>query len=152
MPSLNCYFAASFKSLAWKLWEKLRRHEPYYAISKSQIFQVNQGYVNYQSFMTFINMSSLNSYFAASFKPLSWKYSRLSLSRPRLSRITAYLEVKIWSLLKHENQNQVTKYCGKEEKLLRGKEEKLFLRKNCSVEKRRKLLFLLFSTVFSIHL
>ena len=27
----------------------------------------------------------------------------LSLSRPRLSRITAYLEVKIWSLPKHEN-------------------------------------------------
>ena len=30
-------------------------------------------------------------------------YSRLSLSRPRLSRITAYLEVKIWFLFKHEN-------------------------------------------------
>ena len=30
-------------------------------------------------------------------------YNRLSLSRPRLSRITAYLEVKIWSLFKHEN-------------------------------------------------
>ena len=29
-------------------------------------------------------------------------YSWLSLSRPRLSRITAYLEVIIWSLLKHE--------------------------------------------------
>ena len=26
-----------------------------------------------------------------------------SLSRPRLSRMTAYLEVKIWSLPKHEN-------------------------------------------------
>ena len=31
------------------------------------------------------------------------KYSRLSLSRPRLSRITAYLEVKILSLFKHGN-------------------------------------------------
>ena len=30
-------------------------------------------------------------------------YSQLSLSRIRLSRITAYLEVKIWSLFKHEN-------------------------------------------------
>ena len=30
-------------------------------------------------------------------------YSRLSLSQTRLSRITAYLEVKIWSLPKHEN-------------------------------------------------
>ena len=30
-------------------------------------------------------------------------YRWLSLSRPRLSRITAYLEVKIWSLPKHEN-------------------------------------------------
>ena len=30
-------------------------------------------------------------------------YSPLSLSRPRLFRITAYLEVKIWSLFKHEN-------------------------------------------------
>ena len=41
---------------------------------------------------------------------LSWvasiiflQYSRLSLSRLQLSRITAYLEVKIWSLFKHEN-------------------------------------------------
>ena len=32
-----------------------------------------------------------------------WTYSWLSLSRPRLSRITAYLEVKIWSLPKDEN-------------------------------------------------
>ena len=32
-----------------------------------------------------------------------YQYSWLSLSRPRLSRITAYLEVKIWSLPKHEN-------------------------------------------------
>ena len=31
------------------------------------------------------------------------KYSWLSLSRPRLSRMPAYLEVKIWSLFKHEN-------------------------------------------------
>ena len=31
------------------------------------------------------------------------KYSWLSLSRTRLSRIAAYLEVKIWSLPKHEN-------------------------------------------------
>ena len=30
-------------------------------------------------------------------------YSWLSLSRPRVSRITAYLEVKIWSQLKNEN-------------------------------------------------
>ena len=35
-----------------------------------------------------------------------WKghiYSWLSLSRPRLSQITAYLEVKIWSRPKHKN-------------------------------------------------
>ena len=31
------------------------------------------------------------------------RYSWLPLSRPRLSRITAYLEVKIWPLPKHEN-------------------------------------------------
>ena len=41
----------------------------------------------------------------------------LSLYRPRLSRITAYLEVKIWSLPKHENLTTDKKYCGKEEKL-----------------------------------
>ena len=45
-------------------------------------------------------------------------YSWLSLSRTRLSRITAYLEVKIWSLPKHENLTAGKKYCGKEEKLL----------------------------------
>ena len=32
-----------------------------------------------------------------------YEYSRLSLSRPRLSRITAYLEEKIWSLFKYRN-------------------------------------------------
>ena len=31
------------------------------------------------------------------------KYSQLSLSRLRLSRITTYLEEKIWSFLKHRN-------------------------------------------------
>ena len=31
------------------------------------------------------------------------RYIRLSLSRLRLSRITAYLEMKFWSLFKHEN-------------------------------------------------
>ena len=35
-----------------------------------------------------------------------------------LSRITAYLKVKIWSLPKHENLTTGKKYCGKEEKLL----------------------------------
>ena len=34
------------------------------------------------------------------------------------NRITAYLEVKIWSLPKHENLTTGKKYCGKEEKLL----------------------------------
>ena len=47
-----------------------------------------------------------------------YKYSWLSLSRPRLSRITAYLEVKIWSLPIHENLTTDGKYCRKEEKLL----------------------------------
>ena len=42
----------------------------------------------------------------------------LSLYRTRLSRITAYLEVKILFLPKHENLTTSKKYCGKEEKLL----------------------------------
>ena len=45
-------------------------------------------------------------------------YSWLSLSRPGLSRITTYLEEKIWSLPKYENLTTCRKYCGKEEKLL----------------------------------
>ena len=36
--------------------------------------------------------------FMCSLFPRTTLYSRLSLSRTRLSRITAYLEVKIWSL------------------------------------------------------
>ena len=48
---------------------------------------------------------------------ISIKYSWLSLSRTRLSLITAYLKVKIMSLPKHENLTSKT-YCGKEEKLL----------------------------------
>ena len=54
--------------------------------------------------------------------PLKWNsflYNWLSLSRHRLYRITAYLEVKILSLLKHENLTRgEKKYCGKEENLL----------------------------------
>ena len=45
-------------------------------------------------------------------------YSWLPLSRNRLSRITAYLKVKIWSLPNHENLTTCKTYCGKEEKLL----------------------------------
>ena len=41
-----------------------------------------------------------------------------SLSRPRLSRKTAYLQVEIWSLPKHENLTTGKKYCWKEENLL----------------------------------
>ena len=49
-----------------------------------------------------------------------FKYSWLSLSRPRLSRMTAYLEVEIWSLPKHEN-------------LIKGKKKNTVeKRKNCS--------------------
>ena len=53
--------------------------------------------------------------------PLLQRYYRLaglSLSRPRFSRIIADIEVKIWSLPKHENLTKGKKYCGKEEKLL----------------------------------
>ena len=45
-------------------------------------------------------------------------YSRLSLFRPRLSRITAYLEVKSGPCFNTDIYQQATKYCGKEEKLL----------------------------------
>ena len=72
------------------------------------------------------------------YKPMYWRpypplYSRLLLSQLRLSRITAYIEVKIWSLFEHENlTSAVTKNCGK-----RG-------------EIAPKGQFLLFSTIFSI--
>ena len=55
------------------------------------------------------------------------EYSWLTLSRPRLSRITAYLEANIWSLLKHENPITGNKILWK-----KGKEEKLLLRSNFS--------------------
>ena len=60
-------------------------------------------------------------------------YSWLSLSRRRLSRITAYLEVKIWSLLKNENLITGNKILWK-----RG-------------EIAPKEQFLLFSTIFSTY-
>ena len=63
-----------------------------------------------------------------------YHYSWLSLYRPRLSRITAYLEVKIWSLPKHENLTT-----GKNILWKRG-------------EIAPKEQFLLFSTILSIHL
>ena len=53
-------------------------------------------------------------------------YSWLSLSRTRLSRITAYLKVKICSLPKNENLTTYKKYCGKEEKFSSGAISPLF--------------------------
>ena len=61
-------------------------------------------------------------------------YSWPSLSRPRLSRIIAYLEVKIWSLPKHENLITGNKILWK-----RG-------------EIATKEQFLLISTIFLIYL
>ena len=61
-------------------------------------------------------------------------YSRLSLSRSRLSRITAYLEVKIGSLFKHGTPTTGNKILWKRGKIA-PKEQ-----------------FLLFSTIFAINL
>ena len=58
-------------------------------------------------------------------------YSRLSLSQPHLSRITAYLKVKIWFLFKHENLTIGNKILWK------------------SGETAPKEQFLLFSSIFS---
>ena len=56
-----------------------------------------------------------------------------SLSRPRLSRIIAYLKLKIWSLFKHENLTTGNKKLWKREEIA-PKEQ-----------------FLLFSTIISIY-
>ena len=61
-------------------------------------------------------------------------YSRLSLSRPRLFRITAYLEVKIWSLFCHGNLTTGIKI--------------LWRRGEIPPQEQ----FLLFSTIFSTYL
>ena len=61
-------------------------------------------------------------------------YSRHSLSRLRFSRITAYLEVKIWSLFLHGNLTIGNKI--------------LWKRGEIAPEEQ----FLLFSTIFSIYL
>ena len=66
-----------------------------------------------------LNLTTLFFLFGADLLYMSCvKYSWLSLSRPRLSRITAYLEAKIWSLPIYENLTTYGKYCRKEEKLL----------------------------------
>ena len=64
----------------------------------------------------------------------SKKYSRLSLSRLRLSRITAYLEEKIWSLFKHRNLTSGNKI--------------LWIRGEIAPEEQ----FLPFPTIFSIYI
>ena len=66
--------------------------------------------------------------------PRTTNYSWLSLSRTRLSRITAYLEVKIWSLPKRELLTPGKKILWK-----RG-------------EIAPKEQFLHFSTIFLIHI
>ena len=45
------------------------------------------------------------------------KYSRLTLSRPRLTRTTAYLEMKIWTLFSHENLTAGNKILWKREEI-----------------------------------
>ena len=62
------------------------------------------------------------------------RYSRTSLSRTRLFRITAYLEVKIWSLFQHETMTIGNKIMWK-----RG-------------EIAPQQQFLLFSTLFYIYI
>ena len=74
--------------------------------------------------------SAIQSNATSSFFTYSW----FSLSRPLLSQISAYLEVKIWSLLKHEN-------------LITG--NKIFWKRGEIAPKEQ---FLLFSTIFSIYL
>ena len=65
---------------------------------------------------------------------LKFEYSRLSLSRTRLSRITAYLEMKIWSLFKHRELPEGNKILWKRGEIAPWEQ------------------FLLFSTIFSIYL
>ena len=60
----------------------------------------------------------LNNFFLFFQYNLQKIHSRLSLYRLRLSRITAYLEMKSWSLFYHRNLTRGNKKCGKEEKLL----------------------------------
>ena len=67
-------------------------------------------------------------------RPLAKLYSRLSLSRLRLSRITAYLEEKIWSLLLHRNLKSGYKILWKRGEIAPGEQ------------------FLPFSTIFSIYI
>ena len=64
-------------------------------------------------------------------------YSLLSLSRTRLSLITAYLEVKVWSLPKHEN-------------LTTGKKNIVEKRRNCSSASRVQLHIHLLNVVVRI--
>ena len=51
-----------------------------------------------ENFFFFFFFFFFSEFFFLLISVLLHMYSRLSLSRPRLSRITAYVEVKIWSL------------------------------------------------------
>ena len=62
------------------------------------------------------------------------KYSQLSLSPLRLSRITAYLEEKFWSLFSHRNLKSGYKILWKRGEIAPGEQ------------------FLPFSTIFSIYI
>ena len=66
-------------------------------------------------------------------------YSRLSLSRLRLSQLTAYLEEKIWSFVQRRNLTS-------DNKILWIRREIALLRSNFSEQ------FLPFSTIFSVYI
>ena len=85
------------------------------------------------------------------------KYSRLSLSRLLLSRITAYLEEKIWSLFKHRNVtsgNKILRIWGEiflQEQFLPFPtilNKKWWIRGEIAPQKQ----YLTFPTIFSIYI
>ena len=81
------------------------------------------------------------------------RYSWLSLSRPRLCRITAYLEVKILFLLKHENLTKGKKYCGnivEKEKLLQFSSFPQYFQYTCISNLRVQLHIYLLNVVVQI--
>ena len=71
--------------------------------------------INYHSILEHLKLKS----FAFLCKIM---YSQLSLSRLRLSRITAYLEEKIWSLLKHRSLKSDYKILWKRGEIASGEQ------------------------------
>ena len=118
----------------------LRARIPYLAKSKALLNYILHGFQKFHVYSEGLHIEKKDAlkanriYSVVRGEFILPKYSQFSLSRLRFSRITAYLEEKIWSLFLHKNLKSGYKILWKRADITPGEQ------------------FLSFSTIFSIYI